>query len=664
MRCMTSRGTRLAGLAFVLGVVATGCGGATGDLVVVSGKAFSQETLNDENNTKGQAKVLEHLAKGPPAAGADAVVAVTGAAELTGLDLTSGKTWTYKHPLDHRPQIAGTFVVGQGAGETFVLDASTGAEKFRSVKPKGKMIGAGSDGKLVAITVKTDEGSTLWVLGADGSVKFDKATDVLLGDPEVVSGMAFVPWKNLYVTAFDGSTGAQLATFVTGTETTHVTAIGGALFAGQGRLVRFDQDILKAKNDGANTAIPPKDLPNVTRRDILVGPEHEEKVQSDAIDATALVGRPTPSGPGGFVADKVYGAYYPIVIGFHAKDGKLAWTHAVKDEVIAAHAAKDGVVIVDKGGTVSLLSATNGAVTKTFSLGKPALSADAFADGITIGTGTAPALSEQIHAAVTLKDDRLATVQVYLLEQAAQVPDEETTAVLLEVADSERSAPAIRDAARKALASRTNGAAAMITMLGRHADYLKGTKSPPVGPMAKALAGMKEKKAAGPLLSHLLDPALAQIDLLDCAEAVAALADKEHLPELKRFVNMYRGNATGNLKLVDAIGAIATAILRIEGEKGREFVELASKDALTDTDVKSQLTKVLEANPAPKKKGPSDKDDKKPADKDDKKPADKDEKKPVAEKSEKKVDEKKKPEAKSDKKEAAPAPEGSAKKPK
>ncbi len=588
----------------LLAVFATACGGAGDGLVVVSGKAFSQETLNDENNAAGQKKVLDRLAAKPPAAGTDAVVAVTGTQELTGVDLTSGKTWTFKHALEHRSQIAGPYVIGQGGGEIFALDAKTGALKWSSQKPKGKLIGAGSDGTYTAVTVKTTEGSALYVFGADGSVKFDKQTEMPITVPGVASGLVFVPWKNLYVTAFEGSSGAQLATFITDTETTHVVPYGGALFAGQGRLVRFDQDLLKAKQGGAALAMPPKDLPNVTRRDLLVGPEHDEKVTSDATDATALTGRPLASGAAGFEAGKLYGAYYPFVIGFDAKDAKLAWVHTGNDDVVAAHAAKDGVVVVDKGGNVKLLAAKDGAVVKTFSLGKPALSADIFADTISIGSGSAPALAEQIKVATTTKDDRLATAQVYLLDQAAAVPDEETTAVLLEVADSERAAQQIKDAARKAIAARTNGAAAMVKMLGRHADFLKGTRTPPVGPMAKALAAMKEKKAAGPLLSQLMDPALPQIDLQDTAEGVAALADKEHLDQLKKFINMYRGSSSGNMKLSDALAAIAGAVIRIEGDKGREWIGAVAKDPLTDADVRSTLNKVVETATPKKKEEP------------------------------------------------------------
>jgi outer membrane protein assembly factor BamB len=608
---MTKRALVSPALFALLAVAACGvaaCGGPGDGLVAVGGKSFSQETLNDERNLEGQKKVLERLAAKPPALGPDVAVAVTGTAEISGVDLATGKTWSFAHPLDRRPQIAGPLVIGQGGGEIFALDAKTGQTKFTTRSPKGKLLGAGSDGTATVLVTRTAEGSALYTLGPDGSVRFGKTTEVGLARPAVAAGIVFVPWKNLYVTAFDATSGAQLATFVTDTETTHVVPFGGALFAGQGRLVRFDADLPKAKQGGSALAAPPQDLPNVTRRDLLVGPDHDDRIQADALDATPLTGRPTPSGAAGFLADRLYGGYYELVFGFDAKSAKLAWVHTGREEVVAAHAGKDGVVVVDKAGAVKLLAAANGAVTKSFSFGKPVLSADVLADGLSIGTGDAPPLAKQIEEAVTFKDDRLATGQIYLLETAAAVPDESTTAVLLQVADSERAAPLIKEAARKAIALRTNGAAAMIELLGRRADFLKGTRTPPVGPMAKALAAMKEKKAAGPLLAQLLDPALPQNDLVETAEGLAVLAEKEHLAQLQRFVNMYRGSSTGNLRLTDAIGAVATAIARIDGDKGREWLTNVAKDPLTDVDVRTTIQKVVEAA-TPKKtepEGPAD----------------------------------------------------------
>jgi len=87
--------------------------------------------------------------------------------------------------LDHRPRIAGPLVIASGGGEIFALDSKTGGQKWR-IPAKGKLIGAGSDGTSTALTLKVDDGSKLVVVGADGSIKVDKTTEMPLARPAVV----------------------------------------------------------------------------------------------------------------------------------------------------------------------------------------------------------------------------------------------------------------------------------------------------------------------------------------------------------------------------------------------------------------------------------------------------------------------------------------------
>ena len=58
--------------------------------------------------------------------GADVVVGVAGNADkIVGMPLAGGAKWTFAHPLDARPIVAGSVVVGSGGGEVFALDALT-----------------------------------------------------------------------------------------------------------------------------------------------------------------------------------------------------------------------------------------------------------------------------------------------------------------------------------------------------------------------------------------------------------------------------------------------------------------------------------------------------------------------------------------------------------
>jgi outer membrane protein assembly factor BamB len=489
-------------------------------------------------------------------------------------------------------------VIGQGGGEVFALDAKTGAPKWKSPKVKGKLIGAGADGEIVALTSKDDAGYHLYVFGEGGNLLGDKTTDAELAAPGVAQGLVLVPWKAQFVTAFDARSGDQLATFSIKNETTRVLAIGGSLYAGQGRLFRVDANLPKAQQ--TDLVAPPTALPSVFRRELYVAPIQQDPPKATAVDQTFLAGRPASSGAA-FEQGKIYGAYYRLLMGLDATTAKPAWVVSSKEDFIAAAATKDGVVAVDEGGNVLLVSGSNGAVTKTLSFGKPAIAAEVEVDGLTVGKGEAPPLPKQIAAALSLRSADLATAQVFLAQALATVDDEDATLVLLDVADDPRTAPVLRDEARTQLATRKNGATAMMNRLGRHASFLRDTTAPPVGPIATSLALQGTKAAVPLLLSHLNDPATPSKDLVATATAIATLASAADVPAMKKFITMYRGSAQGAPALSDAIGILAGAIVKLGDAKDKAWIKEVADDSTSDLDVRNALTKQLEVKkPEPK----------------------------------------------------------------
>jgi outer membrane protein assembly factor BamB len=580
----------LASLAFAA-LAGCGGGGASGGDVVVSGKPFTLEAANDPKNDKAQDATLARLAKTPPAAVPDVAIAVTGTQELTGLDLASGKTWTSSHAFESRPRLAGAIVLGQGGGEVFALDAKTGASKWTTKKVMGKLIGGGSDGDLTALTSKTADGYRLYVIGADGSVIGEKSTDVELAAPGIAGNTVLVPWKAQFVTAFDARSGDQLATFSIKNETTRVIAIGGSLYLGQGRLFRLDAKLPKV--EASDLIAPPQNIPGVFRRELYVAPQQQDPPKATAIDQTFLAGRPSPTGAT-FEQGKIYGAYYRLLMGLDATSSKPAWVVASKEDYIAAAATRDGVVAVDEGGNVQLIAASNGAVTKTLSFGKPAMAAEVEVDALTVGKGEAPALTKQIGAALSLRTADLATAQVFLVQALASIEDEDATLVLLDVADDPRAAQVLRDEARTQLATRKNGAEAMMKRLERHASFLRDTVAPPVGPIATSLALQGKKEAVPLLLAHLLDPATPSKDLAPTATAIATLATAADLPGMKRFIVMYRGSAQGTPAISDAVGILAGGVLKLGDAKDRAWVKEVAADPTSDVDVRTTLAKLIE----------------------------------------------------------------------
>ncbi len=91
---------------------------------------------------------------------------------LVGAPLAEGGAyWSYSHPIDGRPQIAGSVVVAAGGGELFALDALTGRPLWVR-QSGGALRGAGDDGRTTVVSLGGigDTGSIVLAIAHDGSV--------------------------------------------------------------------------------------------------------------------------------------------------------------------------------------------------------------------------------------------------------------------------------------------------------------------------------------------------------------------------------------------------------------------------------------------------------------------------------------------------------------
>jgi outer membrane protein assembly factor BamB len=133
----------------------------------------------------------------------------------------------------------------------------------------------------------------------------------------------------------------------------------------------------------------------------------------------------------------------------------------------------------------------------------------------------------------------------------------------------------------------------MLSALSRHYDFVSGALlPPPVGPLADALAQSGEVRAAPLLAKHLNDPANSAEDVAHAARALVQLATPAEYEDLRTFFALYRATADDE-SLVAAVVACAEAVLRVGGEAGREVVERAAQDPLTQSDVRRALPEVL-----------------------------------------------------------------------
>ena len=563
---------------------------------------FSTNWLDDQGKSIGE--VQARLKNAPAGAKADLVVAVAGAKndKLIGVPLSGGANWTFQHALDARPIIAGGVVVGSGNGEIFALEASSGKRLW--ARPSGgvALLGAGDDGTITAVTLSRGTGSTILVVGRDGSVKRQIETDKAVGDPAVVAGVILVPWSNQYVSAIDAATGDELGRVTLRDKVSRADQIGGAVYFGEVSYVRFDDKIKMASQGGANrVGIPARELPGTPR--LFVPGTEKQPAVANARDRDRLFARPSaPEGPLGIDSGRFYATYFRLVLGFEASRGQLAWVHTHASDVIGGDAVQGGVLLCDEDGKIVVLDAKTGQVSFNGSFGEPIKSCVAHADTYKAlpGPGGAAPLAQQISEAILNREASLATAQRLLLRELGTLEDESATKTLVDIASDPRAAPVLVADARAAIATRRNGASYMVTALGRHYDFLRDVlASPPVGPIADALAAMNERQGAGgaPLLaSHLLDPADNDDDIRRAAAALATLATKDELPMLRHFFAMYRGTAESE-EVGLAVASVGQAILRLDPKDGRVLVDHAAKDATTVAIARTRLDALLIASP-------------------------------------------------------------------
>jgi outer membrane protein assembly factor BamB len=558
---------------------------------------FSTDWLDDQGKSIGD---VQSRLRGARPANADVVVAVAGdkSDKLIGLPLAGGPPWTFAHPLDARPIIAGAVVIGSGNGEVFALDAASGKRLWARPSAAAALLGAGDDGTITAVSLSSGKGSTILIVGRDGGVKRQIETDKQIGDPAVLSGIVFVPWANQYVSAIDAASGDEVGRVVLRDKVSRALTIGGGLYFGEVAYVRFDEQIRLASGGGANRiAIPPRELPGTPR--LLVPGTEKQPAVANARDRDRLFARPSAAeGPLAIDSGRFYASYFRLVIGFEASRGQLAWVHTHPSDVIGGEAVTGGILLCDEEGKIVVLDAKTGQATYQAAFGEPIKSCVAHADTYKSlpPPGGAPSLGQQITEAVSSREASLATAQRLLLRELGTLEDEAATKTLIDIASDPRSAPVLIADARAAIATRRNGATYMLTALGRHYDFLRDVlASPPVGPIADALAAMKETKGAPLLASHLLDPADTDEDVRRAAAALATLATKDELPTLRRFFAMYRGTGE-NEELGHAVASTGEAILRLDPKDGRALIETASKDPMTVASARSRLDALLSAS--------------------------------------------------------------------
>lgn len=576
------------------------CGG---NLVKGVGAPFSETWQNDQGKSIAALEERLRAAKAPAATPVAVGVNETG---LFGMALPSGKRWQHAVTADTVPVVAGDVVVASNDGALFALEAKSGRQLWSVPIENRKLRGAGDDGELtVAVVAGENPGKSRFVaITRKGDVLRSIDSTVDLGFPAVKAGIGFIPWSDQYVTAIDLKSGDEVARLLVREIVTQARNFNGDLWFGEKGLVRFDDKIrLATTNQGTRVGLPARQLPG---KPVWLGSGNQLwPVSSSARLKIRLSAQPVAQADGAHFTNHAYlASYFRVVLGLSDHDGSLRFVKSLSGDALAMSAGQRGFAVCDASGKVSFISEKGG------DAGSADLGARLTACAVDVSalsleqTQAPPVLAEQIGQALSELLPDMAVAQKLLVDELTKQDDPVVTKILIDLTSSAKIPPDLRSAARKLIATRRSGKQYMLAALERHYDYVSDVLlPPPLGPLADALAAMNEVSATPLLARHLNDPANEMADVERAAVALGTLATPAEYEDLRTFFALYRATAD-EPSLVNAVVAIAGALLRIGGAPGKTVVERAAQDPLTQADVKRGLGALLtpqsEAPGAPK----------------------------------------------------------------
>lgn len=346
--------------------------------------------------------------------GADVAIGVLGKEALVGAPLDGSAPWTFTHALRGRPAIAGSVVVASGGGEIFALDARSG-KLLWSRASGGRVRGAGDDGTttVVSLIPIAGFGSVVLAIARDGSVVRQIEDEGAIGVPAVAGDTVFLPWQGRFLSVYDLPSGDERARIALPGKVSRALAIGGAIWAGETSITRFDERLARAGARDATTLSLPAPLggllgdPAWTRS----GTEWVSR-EADARDRAQLLARPAASGRG-FARDRFAATFHRAALGFEAQRGALAWARLHDAELIGGAAYEGGFALCDARGEVTLVDAETGLTTSRVTLGKPIEACVVSADALRASPpkGAPRPLAEQIAEVVGAPDPELAPLR-------------------------------------------------------------------------------------------------------------------------------------------------------------------------------------------------------------------------------------------------------------
>jgi len=571
--------------------------------------AFS--TRYADNQGQDMANMLSRIKAAPAAEQLPIAVGVsTKPAGIYAFEISTRKVlWKQPAKLAATPIVTADAVLTEEGGQVVVRELRDGSTRFSVPLDDTRLNGAGGDAAGLAITLTRGMGTfartrLLFVVG--DSVRWEHTIPAQAGVPTVAGSVVLVPWSHQFMSALEADSGDELARVrVADGVISHVWRDLGGVFAGsQHGVTKVDSAFSSGrfKTEGF-VAAPKQRLPGRPKllRDVydnapIPAPE-------SAQHSIRLEWRAAHQGAGTQLQDGLlYLVFYRFVFALEAKDLSLRWIHTGEADLVGAGAQAGGLLVADRTGRISMLSATGGQVLWS-DASAPASSVlvvpRAFETVSSGGEGPdAASVRSQLLGAAQDRDSRLVPIRLLAVKLLGGHEDAEATAHLLALCEDGSTAPMVKSAACKALGKRKTGSDHLLTALQRHYSWLDGTQAPPVGTLAKAAGNLGEKGAVGMLIAHLNDPNTPSKDLQDVVLAVEKLGDASAAEPLSDFLAMYHADVIDE-HLGTTLEMIPHTLVILQGPAAKERLEQIANDNMCAFGVREkariELEKLAEA---------------------------------------------------------------------
>ncbi len=556
------------------------CGGA-------GGHAAFDLTFPD-NRAEQLDPVLARIARAGAASETPVAVSLGGTpTELIALDLDSGEVlWRQPAESSVAPAIGGRLVFTDEGAEIVARDLATGTVVFREEDDGYPLIGAAGEGELSVAVLSTGGGvgaHSKLIVARGGDLAWTKNVDKAFGAPAVRAGMLFLPWSNQNLSAVDGETGEELARVRISNEILgHAFVTDGSVYAGQGSIFRLTPSITRGTRDGAawfgaNVGELPG-TPSFMHNAYALPPSPQSAIHRVRLDF-----RPVGEGDAVSLSDgNLYYTFYRLVFALDPETGDVRWVHRHGADVVGGSAQPGGFALADAAGAVTFLSAADGRPTWNAETG-----ATTVVTSMRLGsfspsgapTGEAESLADQLSAAAQVTDARLTPAQVYAVGKLATVSSAEVTGNLITLCDGGSLPNEVRENACEAMAQRVEGPDQLLAALQRHARFLEGTTTPPVGALSRAAARMEDPRAVPLLISHLRDPATPLSAMPPLLSALGSLGEQSAAQPIRAFLRLYHAEENSD-ELLAALAAGVDALVALEGPVARDILEEIAGDEL------------------------------------------------------------------------------------